>query len=126
MKPYSDAQHPVQDYWTDFLGVLLVSSSTPNTRKERGGQVTDRGQRTGTRGSVCDPDVLAAVPCPIERAKLASRWARRRGNLPPALADLRTSALHEARSLGHTVRSIALAIAVTERRVYDLLNRSHP
>lgn len=74
-----------------------------------------------------DLDELAALP-PVERAKAITELRGPRGNLPPALAEMRVLALLEARRVeGRKVSWLARAIGLDSASgVSRLTSPKHP
>lgn len=68
-----------------------------------------------------DLAVLAAVPHPVDRARLVGEVARRFGTLPGPFAKLRAAALTEARADGRTATWIAERVGLTPSRVSRLI-----
>lgn len=63
---------------------------------------------------------LAAVGCPIDRARRVTGIARANGTLPPQLAALRRAALIEA-SVGHSITELARTVGLTPGRICQLV-----
>jgi hypothetical protein len=64
-------------------------------------------------------DDVAALRCPVDRARLLTRIARQCGTLPPLLADLRTAALIEAR-VEHGVVRLAKKVGLSAARISQI------
>lgn len=64
-------------------------------------------------------DEVAAVICPVDRARLLTRLARHCGTLPPALSTLRRAALIEAR-VEHGVVRLAAKVGLSPARISQI------
>jgi hypothetical protein len=62
---------------------------------------------------------VAAVICPVDRARLLTRLARQCGTLPTALARLRRAALLEAR-VDHGVVRLAAKVGLSPARISQI------
>lgn len=63
---------------------------------------------------------LAAVLCPVDRARLLTQVARECGTLPGPLAALRRLALLAARADGHRVVGLAAKVGLSPARISQL------
>jgi hypothetical protein len=62
---------------------------------------------------------MAEVTCPVDRARQVTSVARRFGTLPGPLADLRRTALLEARK-DHGVRRLAAEVGLSPARISQI------
>jgi hypothetical protein len=79
--------------------------------------------------AISTPDAasIAAIPSPIERARLITQHARRTGNLPPDLAELRRASLIEALEGGsRKVCWVAAKVGLTPSRVSAIAGPVRP
>jgi len=77
-------------------------------------------QARPTLADAPNAEELAAIECPVDRARRVSAVARQYGTLPGYLAELRRAALIRARQAGHTISYLACEIGLSKGRISQL------